>query len=89
MKVLLYRALALVGLRAGIGGLQGLLVAAFTQVPYLCRSCSEIHKWPRAHIANNDFALVAFNNHHVASLTARSSKRHGPLVLCFTGGKEQ
>jgi len=24
---------------------------------------------------------------HTASLTGRSSKRHGPLVLCLTGGK--
>ena len=32
-------------------------------------------------------ARQQFCSAHFAILTARSSKRHGPLVLCLTGGK--
>ena len=36
---------------------------------------------------NQELPLGTALHSHFASLTARSSKRHGPLVLCLTGGK--
>jgi hypothetical protein len=102
MKLLLCLRRALAGLRPGVGGsrlsfdietcirpfIQQLSkVVSFCGCHVQCKRAIPSGQYAGDHKFSVLRATYQYRECHVASLPVRSSKRYGPLVLGFTGGK--